>query len=243
MTVKPYTDFAAAYDQVLKHVDYDRWYHYLRELMLRYCENPVLVLELGCGTGKFGARFSRDDFIVYGMDISLPMLRMAGARAYRNFHLFCGDMRAFHLKKRFDFIFCVHDTLNYLLKYTDIRMVLRSVRGVMHEKSIFMFDVTTEHNIKHFFDNRVSSYRVRDMAVEWTNRYDPLKRIVHSRLTFHKPDGSVTGETHVQRIYSTREIRKLCESEGMAIVDIFSDYSFSPPLDSTVMINFVAMKA
>jgi len=62
--MEPYTDLALSYDHILRHVDYDQWYRYLRSIMFQYIEYPEWILELGCGTGKFGAMFSRDDFPV-----------------------------------------------------------------------------------------------------------------------------------------------------------------------------------
>ena len=237
-----YTDFAPIYDCLLQHVDYDRWYRYIKSLMLRYIKNPRLILELGCGTGKFGAKFSRDGFAVFGMDISISMLRIAKLRAYGNFRIFCADMRNFQLARKFDFIFSVHDTMNYFLEYSDLRSVLRSTKGGMHEESVFMFDMTTEHNIMRYFDKKLMRYTIRDIQVEWSNSYDPEEKVVFSTLRFTKPDGSTTVEKHVQRIYTVDEMSGLLQREGFAIIDIFSDYSFSAVKEDAVMINFVTRK-
>ncbi len=237
-----YTDFAPIYDYLLQHVDYDRWYRYIKTLMLRYIEKPHLILELGCGTGKFGAKFSRDGFTVFGMDISLNMLQVARLRAYGNFRIFCADMRNFQLARKFDFIYSVHDTMNYFLEYSDLRRVLGSAGRSMHEGSVFMFDMTTEHNIMRYFDKKIMRYTVRDIQVEWGNSYDPGEKMIFSTLKFKKPDGSMAIEEHVQRIYTMDEMRGLLQEEGFKIVDIFSDYSFSSVKKDAIMINFVTRK-
>jgi len=240
--MEPYTDLAPVYDAILSHVDYDRWYHYLRTLMLRYVESPGLILELGCGTGKFGAKFSRDDFPIYGMDNSLQMLKMAKARAFKDFRIFCGDMTRFYLSGRFDFVFSVHDTMNYLLDYTSIRRALRSVRAVLSRNGVFMFDITTEHNIRRYFEGKTMRYSVQGTEIEWDNSYDRRKRIIRSTLDFRKPNGETTSEEHLQRIYTVGEIKKLLDRERFRIIDIFGDYGFDPPGKETVMINFVTRK-
>lgn len=239
--MEPYTDLAASYDYILGHVNYDEWYRYLRTLMCQYIENPRLILELGCGTGKFGAKFSRDDFPIYGMDKSIEMLSVAKARAFKDFHIFCGDMMNFHLTKKFDFVFSVHDTMNYFLRYTDLRKVFKSVRRVVRDDGVFMFDVTTEYNIQRFFNNKRMQYRFRGTDIVWTNTYNPKARIVVSTLTFTKR-GITSVEHHYQRIYSVREIRDLLEKEKFKVIDIFGDYTFSPPTSDTVMINFITRK-
>jgi len=239
----PYTDLAVSYDHILSHVDYYQWYRYLRSIMFQYIEYPEWILELGCGTGKFGAMFSRDDFPVYGMDRSLEMLKVAKKRAYGNFHIFCADMTDFRLSRPFDFIFSVHDTMNYFLTYAALQRVLRAARRVMHDGSIFMFDITTEYNIRRYFDGRVTRYRTRGTSVRWSNSYDEERRIVRSLLEFCHKDGAVSSEEHVQRIYTVTEIKNLLERERLKVVDIFGDYTFSAPCDDTVMINFITRRA
>jgi len=174
---EPYSGLAEAYDYILRHVDYEQWYQFIRGIMIHYTENPETVLELGCGTGKFGAKFSADNFRIVGIDSSLNMLRVAKTRAFRSFRILCADIRNYSLKKPFDFIFSVHDTMNYQLTKEDIRDVLRSTKRVMHDKSIFMFDITTEHNIDRFFNNKTSFYKTRGMNIEWGNAYDREKNI------------------------------------------------------------------
>lgn len=242
-TAPPYTDISEVYDYLLRHVDYERWYRYIRELIFRYMSDPELILEIGCGTGKFGAKFSRDDFTVYGMDRSIEMLKVARARAFRGFRVFCGDVRDFSLSKKMDFIFSVHDTMNYLVTVQDFRHALRSVRNCMHDTSIFMFDLTTEYNIRRFFDLQEKKYRHKGIHIRWDNRYDPRKKIVSSVLTFKYGDGRSSMETHLQRIYSRDEVLRLLREEGFEIADVFSDYSFSSPKPDTIMINYVVRKA
>lgn len=238
----PYTGIAEAYDYMLRHVDYETWYRHIRSIMTLYVENPLTVLELGCGTGKFGAKFSADDYKVYGVDMSMNMLCVAKTRAFRNFRIICADIRNFYFKRKFDFIFSVHDTMNYQLTADDVRSVLRSVKRVMHENSIFMFDITTEHNIDRFFNNKTSFYKTRGMNIEWSNTYDRKKKHIISSFTIRYSDGRTFYEEHVQKIYSQEEMEIIVKEEGFDIVDICSDYTYNAPSDETIMINFVIKK-
>ncbi len=206
--------------------------------MLEFAGNPKTLLELGCGTGKFGAKFSRDNFLIFGLDNSIEMLKVAHIRAYKNFHIFCADMKDFSLLKKFDFIFSVHDTINYFLDLYDLSRVLKSVKRIMHKDSIFMFDITTEHNIKKYFFNNKTDYSVRGIDIEWANEYDTDKKLIYSLLTF-KYNGYVDTEMHIQRIYSVDEIVTLLKNEKMEVLGIFGDYSYEPVKEDSVMINFV----
>lgn len=238
----PYSNIAPAYDYLLQHVDYQQWYEYISTIMIRNCMDPRIVLEIGCGTGKFGAKFSADDFEIYGMDISQPMLQVAKARAFRKFHIVCGDMTNFAFKRPFDFIFCVHDTVNYLLKKEEISRFFSSVKKSMHSGSIFMFDITTPYNIKHNFDRKVNQYRKGDLFIEWSNIYDKKEKRVYSTLEVLSNDGTSEIEQHIQRLYTINEISELLLNEGFEIIDIFGDYTYKKPVRKTVMINFITRK-
>jgi ubiquinone/menaquinone biosynthesis C-methylase UbiE len=236
---EPYSGIAEAYDYILRHVDYEQWYQFIKGLMTLYVENPETVLELGCGTGKFGAKFSADNYRIFGIDISLNMLRVAKTRAFRSFRIICADIRNFYLKRKFDFIFSVHDTMNYQITIDDVRSVLRCVKRIMHEKSIFMFDITTEHNIDRFFDNKTSFYKTRGMNIEWSNSYDRKKKHIISTFIIHYKDGRDYKEEHIQRIYSREEMEIILDEEGFDIVEICSDYTYNAPSSETIMINFI----
>ena len=239
---EPYEGIAEAYDYILRHVDYEVWYQFIRSIMILFVKEPETVLELGCGTGKFGAKFSADNYKIFGIDISLNMLRVAKTRAFRSFRILCADIRNFYLKGNFDFIFSVHDTMNYQLTTDEIRHVLRSTKRVMHDESIFMFDITTEHNINRFFDNKTSFYKTRGMSIEWSNSYDREKKHIISSFTIQYKDGRVFHEEHTQRIYRQDEIEKILSEEGFEILKICSDYTYNAPSDETIMINFIVKK-
>ncbi len=239
---EPYTGIAEAYDYILRHVDYDQWFKYINSIMLKYISNPGSILELGCGTGKFGAKFSAANYRIFGIDRSLEMLRIAKTRAFRSFRIICADMRNFYLKGSFDFIFSVHDTINYQLTTDELRDVFRSVKRVMHNKSIFLFDITTEHNINNYFNNKTSFYKTRGMNIEWSNRYLKEKKFIISKFTIRYDNGRKFTEEHTQRIYSRGEIQTILYEEGFEILDVFSDYTYNPPSDETIMINFITKK-
>ena len=239
--IEPYTDLAPVYDFLLRHVDYQEWYDYIVSVMNRYIDRPENIVELGCGTGRFGTKFSNDGYTIYGIDKSINMLRVAKTRAFLNFRILGADITNFQLAKKMDFIFSVHDTVNYLLEYADILNMFRCVREIMHDTSVFMFDITTEHNIYKNFNGKTARHQIQSGTVEWSNRYDATRKLVSSTIAIKKQKKTII-EEHVQRIYSSDEISELLRESGLALLDIFGDYTFLPPADDTIMINFVARR-
>lgn len=237
--VDPYTAIAEHYDVMLRHVDYQEWYEFIRDCMLHFTHRPRSIVELGCGTGRFGLKFAHDGFSILGIDRSLPMLAVAKARAHSGFSIACADMRRLPVAGTVDFVFSVHDTMNYFLEKKDIAAVLSAVRGILRPGSAFLFDTTTEYNILHNFENKPQRFSFREKNIEWNNEYDRERRMVTSILTVNH-GGSRVEERHYQRIYATEEIIELIEAAGLQVRGIFSDYTFDPPDKETVMINYVA---
>lgn len=145
----------------------------------------VRCLNWAAACGKFGPKFSMDDYEIYGMDKSISMLSIAKTRSYKNFHIFCcGDITRFALSKPIDFIFSVHDTFNYLLTYDDFAKALRCAYNCMSYNSIFLFDITTQYNIMKNFHRRLFSYTVKGTDITWYNEYDEKSKMVYTKLTF-----------------------------------------------------------
>ena len=239
---EPYTGIAETYDYMLRHVDYEQWYQFIKSVMHEYVKNPVTVLELGCGTGKFGTKFSSDNYQILGIDKSFNMLQVAKTRSFKNFRIICADIRNFYLKKKFDFIFSVHDTINYQLTDNEIKDILKSTKNAMHSGSIFMFDITTEYNIENNFNNKTAFYKNRGINVEWSNKYDREKKYVISSFKMRHDNGKAYSEEHVQRIYSIDEIKSILKNEGFKILHICGDYTYNSPGADTVMVNFITKK-
>ena len=110
--MKEYSEFAQYYDYLMRHVNYQAWYEYIKTIMLNYVSDPGLIIELGCGTGKFGAKFSNEGYTILGIDQSINMLLVAKTRAYFNFKISCGDIKNFKISKNADFIFKIYFFLN-----------------------------------------------------------------------------------------------------------------------------------
>lgn len=240
--MQPYTSIAPAYDTILRHVDYQEWYEYIRAVMARYAPAADTVLELGCGTGRFGAKFSNDGYTIYGIDRSLSMLAVAKARAFLNFRIFCADITRFSLARPVDFIFSVHDTMNYLLEPDDMARVFVCCREAMHERGVFLFDITTEYNIYANFAGKTTRHQLRDGWIEWSNEYDTGSRLVRSILRYHRRQGGTVTEEHLQRIYTAEEVATIAAQSGLEVMGVFGDYTFEPPQRETIMMNIVTRR-
>ena len=114
-------EFAEIYDIFMKHVDYDKWYEFLK----MFIKKNVSVLDLGCGTGEFLWRFLKDGFSVVGVDLSKKMLEISEKKLLKNnlannYKLVKENIINYdNINKKneiqqVDYIICNFDTINYL---------------------------------------------------------------------------------------------------------------------------------
>jgi len=89
------------------------------------------ILELACGTGRLTLPLARDGHEVVGLDASPAMLRAARAKAEAEeveITFVQGDMRSFHLGRRFLLVILCCNSLAHLTTNETVRASLACVR-------------------------------------------------------------------------------------------------------------------
>ena len=102
------------------------------------------VLELGCGTGQKLIPMASDGHPCVGLDFSSDMLAEAQRKATAcgvAVEWVRGDMRAFDLRRTFDFVFITANSLLHLHESEDLVSCFRSVRRHLAPGGRFVFDV------------------------------------------------------------------------------------------------------
>ena len=112
----------------------------------RYARGPVL--ELACGTGRLTLALARAGIDITGLDISAPMLALAGKKAAKEglkAGLFRGDVRSFRLKRKFKLIFIPFNSMQHLAGRADLERFFASVRAHLAPGGRFILDVFNPH--------------------------------------------------------------------------------------------------
>lgn len=267
-----YTAFAPVYDRLMQHVEYKRWFRYIHDTWLFFLHSngkiarekaaKSAILEVGCGTGSISLQFEQKGYSIFNLDRSHAMLKVLRQKSKAAPYLFCADMRDFALKRSFDFIYCVHDTVNYLTEENDLDSFFQRVKEHLNDDGIFLFDITSEFNILSNFDQKEEISNFKDLSVTWSNRYDWEKGIITSRLDFNRsksankskaanpnniknrknnpyPEGGDCDiEYHQQRIYNRSWMESFLLKRNWKILGVYGDYSREKPDGSAIMLNF-----
>ncbi len=87
------------------------------------------ILEMGCGTGRVARSLAHENRPITGIDISMPMLRLAIQYRHPYCSFLCMDMLTPAFRKTFDAILIPYNTLNLLCTEQTIRHCLRGCKA------------------------------------------------------------------------------------------------------------------
>lgn len=103
------------------------------------------LLEMGCGTG-LNLIALKKNFDSTGIDISEKMLALARKKS-KDITYHKKDIRSFDLKRKFDSVICVYDTINHLTSFNDWKKVFANAAKHLNEGGVFIFDINTIYKL------------------------------------------------------------------------------------------------
>ena len=145
-----------------------------------------------------------------------------------------------------DAVVCCLDGINHLLTLEDIKCCFSTVANYLNPDGLFIFDMNTPHKFRTVYNNR--DYVLEDDGVMCCQRDRLNKRgdTIDFFLTVYEEceDGTYIRSDGVERerAYSLRTIKKALEECGLELVNVSSDYKFSPVDDETDRYYFTAQK-
>lgn len=241
--MEAYTDFADVYDIFMDDTPYEEWFAFLKKLIEEYgISRPEgeasagqipedkleternLVLDLGCGTGTLTEMFAKAGYDMIGVDCSGDMLQRAIEKRERSGSgvlYLQQDMRELSLYGTVGTVFCVCDSLNYILEEEQLRKVFSLVNNYLFPQGIFIFDFNTVYKYETVIGDATIAENREECSFIWENYYHPEEEINEYDVTvFAKERGGLYRkftETHYQRGYTAEQMTRLVKEAGMKV--------------------------
>ncbi|HUF10126.1 MAG TPA: class I SAM-dependent methyltransferase [Rhodothermales bacterium] len=241
-SVRPYSALAPLYDQIMAHVDYDRWAAYLVSLCRRFGKPPRRTLELGCGTGNLTFPLSSELGGSYlATDYSDEMLEVARKKPEsvgKNVQFETADFRCLQMNGVFDLIVLAYDGVNYLVEQEEVIRLLEGVAWRLDRGGIFLFDQTTPANSINnlaYFDDRWES---DDASYVRSSHYD-VDRHLHTTRFDVRIGGKRAHEVHFQRAYDLAEMELMLKLSSFRVDGCLDAFSLAPATDQSERIQWV----
>jgi SAM-dependent methyltransferase len=226
--VNIYEVFSKVYDSVMSDKFYEDYYKFISTIIKKHGIDPKNILELASGTGKLAKNFLNKGYDVECLDISPSMLQIAQQKGLKTYE---AKMTNFNLKKRYDLILCVYDSLNYLLQEKDLQQCFYSVHKHLNENGLFIFDMNSDYKINELIPKNPvkTEYRkIGDIEFIWVNSSEPNLWI--SDLIFFEKENDLSyrryHEKHVERAYKLRTVKNLLRKTKLQLIDSYSNFQF-----------------
>ncbi len=227
--------FAAVYDRLMDDVDYPSWAAYYLALLNRARGGAPLgrVCECGCGTGSMTVELARTGLEMVGVDLSAPMLEIAGEKLRRNglcVPLVCQDMCRLQLHRPVDALVCPCDGINYLVEDGQAPAFFRRAYALLKPGGALAFDVSTPGKL--FALEQAPCYEDReDLTYIWVSAR--RGNLVDMCLTFFLRQGGGLyrrfDERQRQRAHTQEELRDYLKRAGFEGITFYGDRTFAPP--------------
>lgn len=143
--MKNYDLFCKHYDDVMGNPT--AVINLLKDLIQKHNPNANQILELACGTGTMLKPLEKK-YHVFGLDLSKGMLSVAKKKIRKGI-FYHQDMTSFNINQKFDVVFCVFDSINHLLIFSDWKKTFRRAKHHLNSNGIFIFDINTENKLKY----------------------------------------------------------------------------------------------
>jgi SAM-dependent methyltransferase len=209
-----------------------------------------LLLDLGCGTGRFARAMAALDYDVVGIDASGGMLRQAmeaEAADPAGILYLQQDICDFELFGTVDAICCLTDTINHITARPALRRCLRLCHHYLNPGGALVFDIATRRHFARRLGQRVL-YQVEDDAVMlWRNSFHPSRDLNTADIVLFTKNGDGTwnrgDETIRERAYGIRTMTTLLREAGFPEIRTFSAFRETTPGPSAERVFFVCTKA
>jgi len=235
----PYTNFSL------------RMAEFLPDILSKFDLRLSNILDIACGEGSFAIEMARKGYQVTGLDLSLPMLQIAGANAKAkqvDVSFINQDMRAMTFNHEFDLVTCWYDSLNYLLTIDDLQRAFDGAARAIKKGGIFIFDINTIYGISVIWQrNRiVIEQDTPDVLEIHRMSFDKEKNNAEMRITGFAREGELWNridEIHTVHGFDLEEIHRCAKQSGFKELACWGDIrNLTPPTDESGKILFVLRK-
>lgn len=242
-----YESFAYVYDTFMDNIPYTEWSDYLASLFSEYKIKSGTLAELGCGTGTMALLMNNIGYHIIGIDNSVDMLSIAADKCVNNSNItfLLQDMQQFELGMSVDGIYCICDSLNYLLTDNDVLQTFQKVKEHLKSNGLFIFDLKTVYFYKEVLGDQVFCDHQKDCSYTWENSFFDEDNINQYDLTCfirHKETSLFERfqETHHQKAYFLSEIIDLLKDAGLEYVEAYDAFTRNPPHAESERIYIIA---
>ncbi len=216
---------------------------------------PCAILDLGCGTGRVSRALAADGYHLTGIDLSFPMLAVAGRAASTAAPRYaCMDMTSLAFRTPFGAIIAPYNTLNLLTGAEDLHACLRQVHHLLAREGVLLLqlyipdqDLRALAGKKRFqfqiFDQADGSKVIKEILKSAAPHSDVVEITERYRLRFRKdlPNEDWEYAYHILGHGFTRWL-EIFSAQGFRLDTAYGGYDLAPFVPGTHTTLLLALK-
>ena len=228
-------ELSKVFDEIYQgFIDYDAEQDFYAKL----CHDKKVdsVLELGCGTGNLAPKLSSEFKEYLGLDYSDDMLSIAREK-FPSGNFIQGDMRNFHLPKKFDAVLITGRSTSYLLTKEDLSNTFVSIFEVLNAKGTLIFDcIYATSFIPYILDNPTVIHKSKVNTIEYSRtskwcskKTDPS--LIHWDSSYYQQKGTnqqfLGKDSVLFKVFTKTEIISALNSAGYEVMKTLDKPSYA----------------
>ncbi len=214
-----YAPFSQYYDVIFPFRD--EVYTFLRTHL---SSPPKTVLDVGCGTGRYANRFTKDGFETIGIDLDSDMINFA-RKHYFGTPFYCMNMtEVMSLQLTFDLIFCIGNVAAHLTRelYGEF---LRTVHQLLNPNGLWIFQVKNWDYVLKTQTYSFPDIERKGQEIKFLREYSEITTgKVKFDTTLEVKDKILFEESVYLYPVKTAEYLRLHEVSGFSLVGHYSDF-------------------
>jgi SAM-dependent methyltransferase len=229
-----YEAMASVYDLFTAHYDDELWIGELVSALEHNGLRGERLLDVACGTGKSFLPMLDRGWEVTACDISPAMLACARAKVGETVPLSVVDMRDLPEIGKFDLVWALDDSINYLLSEDELLEALGGMGANLASRGLLLFDVNTLVAYRSFFAETAVVERAGRRLVWRGQTASDAEPGSICEAVFEEDGGPTKTHEHRQRHFADAEIRSAVKRAGLTLVDVYGLYTdgiLRQPLD------------
>ncbi len=185
-----------------------------------HVKNKKNILDIACGTGVLANKLAADGHNVWGFDLSDDMIRVA-KRKTSTAVFSVNNMNTFQMKKEFDAITCVYDSINHI---TNWKHFFKNVAKHLTQDGVFIFDYNTIAGLKKWGNPFIQE--TKDTICSFSGSYNNKKHSAKLNLKCYKKQHSnelttLVEDSFTSYTYTKREVMWWLKNAGLTTKKLY----------------------
>ncbi|TAL47349.1 class I SAM-dependent methyltransferase [archaeon] len=221
-----YKRLAQYYDKIYSWKDYAKEVDFIEGLFKKFKLNVKDILEVACGTGNHTVLLDKRGYSVVGIDISNDMLDIARGKV-KGAKFIQGDMRKLDVRKKFDAVLCLFNSIAYNHDYSELEQTLKNFHNHLKPNGILIFD--NSFFKETFIDgysriNTVDEENMKLVRFSSSEKLESNFKLVFAYLMKKNGQLDFDFEEHVMGMFGINDVKKMMKKIGFRTV-VFNGFT------------------